>query len=78
MITKLEGQLRREIAIDGAPYVVTLTPSGLTLTEKGRRKGFSMEWSAFVGGEVALATALNASLAAAPPPRARSRPAART
>jgi hypothetical protein len=69
MITKLEGQLRREIAIDGAPFVVTLTPSGLTVTEKGRRKGFAMEWSAFVNGDVALATALNASLAGAPPRR---------
>jgi hypothetical protein len=71
MVTKLEGQLRREIAIDGSPYVVTLTPSGLTLTEKGRRKGFAMDWSAFVNGDVALATALSASLAAAPAPRPR-------
>ena len=71
MITKLEGTLRREIAIDGAPYVVTLTPAGFLLTEKGRRKGFSMDWSAFVGGDVALASALNASLAEAPAARPR-------
>jgi len=78
MITKLDGPLRREIAIDGRPYVVTLTPTGLLLTEKGRRKGFAMEWSAFVNGEVALASALNASLAAAPAPRTpRPHPATR-
>jgi hypothetical protein len=71
MVTKLEGALRREISIDGDPYVVTLTPSGLLLTEKGRRKGFTMDWSAFVAGDVALASALNASLAHAPQARGR-------
>ena len=69
MITRLEGPLRREISIDGRPYVVTISPTGMLLAEKGRRKGFTMEWSAFVAGEVALASALNASLAAAPRPR---------
>jgi hypothetical protein len=82
MITKLEGPLRREITIDGRPYVVTISPTGLLLTEKGRRKGFEMQWSAFVSGEVALAKALNASLANAPAPRsgaaaASARPAPR-
>lgn len=66
MITKLAGPLRREIAIDGNPYVVTLTPTGFILTQKGRRKGFEMDWSAFVSGDVALASALNASLRQAP------------
>jgi hypothetical protein len=69
MTTKLEGPLRREIAIDGRPYVVTISPTGLLLTEKGRRKGFAMDWAAFVSGDVALAQALNASLANAPPKR---------
>lgn len=66
MITKLAGPLRREIAIDGNAYVVTLTPTGFVLTEKGRRKGFEMDWAAFVSGDVALASALNASLRQAP------------
>jgi hypothetical protein len=70
MITRLEGPLRREISIDGRPYVLTISPSGMLLTEKGRRKGFTMDWTAFVSGEVALASALNASLAGAPRPRA--------
>ncbi|HVE48696.1 MAG TPA: hypothetical protein VNG69_03655 [Casimicrobiaceae bacterium] len=65
-MTKLAGPLRREIAIDGNPYVVTLTPTGFILTQKGRRKGFEMDWSAFVSGDVALASALNASLRQAP------------
>ncbi len=69
MITKLEGPLRRELSIDDQPYVLTITPSGFLLTQKGRRKGYEMDWRAFVSGETALATALNASIASAPPAR---------
>ena len=66
MTTKLEGPLKRALAIGGDPYVLTITPEGLTLVPKGRRKGYSLAWNAFVSGEAALATALNASLLVAP------------
>ena len=70
MTTKLEGALKREVVIGGAPYTVTIDPQGLKLVPKGKRKGYELEWDAFVNGEAALATALNASIAAAPePPR---------
>jgi len=71
MTTKLEGNLKREIAIGGAPYTVTLSPSGFTLVVKGRRKGLEIAWADLVSGDAALATALNKSLTAnlAPPPR---------
>jgi len=62
MTTKLEKPLKREILIDDKPYVVTLTPEGLKLTEKGHRKGQELAWRALVSGDAALATALNASL----------------
>ena len=39
MATKLNKQLKREIEIDGKPYMVTLAPEGLKLTEKGKRLG---------------------------------------
>jgi hypothetical protein len=68
MTTKLESPLKREIIIGGAPYIVTITPEGLKLVPKGRRKGFELEWQALVSGEAALAVALNASLANAPEP----------
>ena len=64
MTTRLDGPLKREIDIAGAPYTLTLTPDGLTLVLKGKRKGFHVAWSALVSGDAALATALNASLAA--------------
>jgi hypothetical protein len=62
--TKLEGPLKREIDIDGAPYTLTLSPDGMTLVRKGKRKGFELRWTSLVSGDAALATALNASLTA--------------
>jgi hypothetical protein len=64
MTTHLDKPLRREILIKRKPYTVTLTPQGLKLTEKGRRKGIELKWADLVSGEAALAVALNASLAA--------------
>ena len=63
MATKLDKPLRREVDIDGAPYMVTLSPAGVKLVPKGKRKGLELAWKALISGEAALATALNASLA---------------
>jgi len=64
MTTKLEGQIKREIAIGDESYTLTLTPEGFLLARKGRRKGLHIRWADLVSGEAALATALNASLTA--------------
>jgi hypothetical protein len=74
MTTKLNGPLRREVDIDGAAYTLTVTPEGMSLVLKGKRKGFALEWRALVSGDAALATALNASLTANIAPAAK-RPA---
>jgi hypothetical protein len=62
MATKLEKPLKREVLVDGKPYMLTLTPEGFKLVPKGKRKGQEVSWRALVSGEAALATALNASL----------------
>jgi hypothetical protein len=62
MTTKLEGPLRREVDVGGALYTLTITPEGLALVPKGRRKGYELSWHALVSGDAALATALNAAL----------------
>jgi hypothetical protein len=62
MTTKLDAPLRRELAVDGRPYVLTITPDGFSLVPKGRRKGRELAWRDLVSGEAALAVALNASL----------------
>jgi hypothetical protein len=62
LTTKLEKPLKREIDIKGDPYIVTISPEGLKLTGKGKRKGQELAWTDLVSGEAALAVALNASL----------------
>lgn len=66
MATKLDKPIKRELEIDGRSYMVTLSPEGVTVVEKGRRKGQSLAWTAFVSGDAALAAGLQASLDALP------------
>lgn len=74
MTTKLDKTLKRELTLNKQAYVLTLTPEGLKLTIKGRRKGHELRWLDLVSGEAALAVALNASLRQA---GAHAAPAAR-
>jgi hypothetical protein len=62
MATKLDKSLKREIDIDGKPYMLTLSPDGMKLVPKGKRNGLEIAWKDLVSGDAALATALNASL----------------
>lgn len=62
MTTKLGKPLKRELVIEGQPYILTIAPDGFKLVEKGRRKGQELSWKDVVSGQAALATALNASL----------------
>ena len=62
MTTQLDKTLKRELSIDGHPYTITLSPDGLTVTLKGRRKGLHLPWRDLITGEAALAAGLNASL----------------
>lgn len=62
MVTKLEKPLRRELDVEGEAYVLTVSPEGLKLVPKGKRKGQELAWKDMVSGDAALAIALNASL----------------
>ncbi len=55
MATKLDKVLKREIDIGGKPYMLAISPDGLKLTEKGRRKGQELMWKDLVGGQAAVA-----------------------
>lgn len=44
MATKLEKTIKREIDIDGQLYMVTISPEGVKITQKGFRKGPEMTW----------------------------------
>jgi hypothetical protein len=77
MTTSLDKTLRRQIHLDGQDYIITLTPEGLKITLKGKRKGLELSWTSLVSGDAALAVALNASVgqfagqSAAEPQRAK-------
>lgn len=64
-MTPLQKTLKRALNIGGRDYVITLSPDGLKLVPKGKRKGLELKWEALVSGEAALAVALQASAARA-------------
>ena len=64
MPTKLEGTLKREITMDGETYVLTLTPTGVKMTQKGHRKGREITWRSLWTGDDELAQQLRVSVQA--------------
>jgi hypothetical protein len=61
MTTKLQQPFKRELDLNGEKYTITVTPEGFKLVVKGKRKGIELTWASIVGGDAALATALNAA-----------------
>jgi hypothetical protein len=60
--TALDKPLRRELQVGDTAYTLTISPDGLKLVEKGKRKGIELAWEALVSGDAALAAALQASV----------------
>ncbi len=50
MATKLDKTIKREIEIDGQAYMITISPEGVKLTQKGFRKGQEVSWKDILGG----------------------------
>ena len=46
MATKLLKEIRREIEIDGEPFTVSISPTGVKLTKKRFRSGRVLSWRA--------------------------------
>jgi hypothetical protein len=62
MATKLEKTLKREIDVDGKAYMLAISPEGLKLTEKGRRKGQELSWKGLLNGQSAAPSASGGSM----------------
>ena len=62
MATKLDKSLKRELQVNGELYMLTISPEGMKLVPKGKRKGHELTWKDLISGQAALAVALNASL----------------
>ncbi len=56
----LQKTLKRILNIDGRDYVVAVSPEGLKVTPKGKRKGIELKWEVLISGEAASAAALRA------------------
>ncbi|HEX2718032.1 MAG TPA: hypothetical protein VHM67_10160 [Gemmatimonadaceae bacterium] len=54
MTTKLDKPLKREIEVNGVSFTVTLTPEGVKVVEKGKRKGQELSWERIIRGDVTL------------------------
>jgi hypothetical protein len=63
-MTELKSALNRELMIGKTAYKLTVSPQGLKLVLKGKRKGLEIAWLDLVSGDAAMAIALRASLSA--------------
>jgi hypothetical protein len=64
MTTPLDRPIKRELALDGMLYTVTISPDGIKVTEKGKRKGHELTWLDIISGDAALRRDLSLSLGA--------------
>jgi hypothetical protein len=51
MATKLTKPVVREVQHAGAPFKVVLSPSGLVVTQKGKRRGVTLTWEQILDAE---------------------------
>ena len=64
MTTPLDRPMKREIEVDGTRYTVTISPEGIKVTEKGKRKGQEITWRDIISGDAALRRDLSLSVGA--------------
>lgn len=51
MATKLEKPLKRELNVNDAPFMLTISPEGLKLVPKGKRNGLELTWKGILGDQ---------------------------
>ncbi len=64
MATKLDKPIKRELALNDRLYTVTVSPAGVKIVEKGKRKGRELSWERIVSGDAELAEGLHLSVEA--------------
>ena len=62
MAAKLDKAIKRELDLDGQAYMVTISPEGVRIVPKGRRKGHEMSWQTLLSGDAELTQQLKISL----------------
>jgi len=62
MTPKLDHILKRELKIGRELYTVSMSPEGVKITLKGRRKGHEISWEALLSGDAELTQNLKMSV----------------
>ncbi len=62
MAAKLDKPIKRELDLDGETYTVTISPEGVRIVLKGRRKGHEISWQTIISGDAELTQQLRISL----------------
>jgi hypothetical protein len=62
MAAKLDKAIKRELDIEGQLYMVTISPEGVKIVPKGRRKGHEISWQTILSGDAELTQQLKISL----------------
>ena len=67
MTTKLDKPIKRELEHGGVVYTITISPDGIRVVEKGKRKGRDVAWATIISGDAELNEALRISVDATRP-----------
>jgi hypothetical protein len=62
MAAKLDKAIKRELELGGELYMVTISPEGVRIVPKGRRKGHEISWQTILSGDAELTQQLKISL----------------
>ncbi len=62
MTTRLDKAVKRELELGGQLYTVTMSPEGVRVVPKGKRKGQELSWQTIISGDALLTTDLRISL----------------
>jgi hypothetical protein len=62
MATRLDKSIKRELELGGQLYTVSMSPDGVRIVAKGKRKGHEISWETLLSGDAELRRDLNMSL----------------
>ena len=62
MATRLDKLIKRELELGGQLYTVSMSPEGVRIVPKGKRKGHEISWETLLSGDAELRRDLNMSL----------------
>jgi hypothetical protein len=62
MTAKLDSLIKRELTLGRETYTVSMSPEGVKIALKGKRKGREISWETLLSGDAELTQQLKMSL----------------